>query len=239
MRDCRSLFASIFGREDLGEAIIDGLVLSFGTIAMTLVLEAFSMHTVRGVRKQRKGAELYRRGWLYNVVNHVMIGIPLYVFAAMVLCSKEPSRSQMKEWLDVTWVLATHSIQYFFAHKAFHEYPVLYRTFHRFHHRYNVYTPPSSANAVTPGEYLVAYINPFLLPLLLRPVSIYAFEMAICIISLFNLLVHTPRLEAVSKKFVPIFLVSTNNHLDHHRKLNSHYASPTFNVDSILEALLK
>ena len=137
--------------------------------------------------------------------------------------------------LQVSWVILLHALQYYAVHKAFHESSTLYQTFHRFHHRFNVHTPPSAANAVTVGEYVVAYVLPFIPPVALLPVSPESMKWAVAIASALNLLVHCPKLEQWSKRWVPFFWVSTHDHLDHHRKLNCHYASPTLNVDNILD----
>jgi hypothetical protein len=52
-----------------------------------------------------------------------------------------------------------------------------------------------------------------------------------------NIVVHTPKLEAWSERWVPFFWVSTADHLNHHRKLQVHYASPCFNIDNISRQL--
>jgi sterol desaturase/sphingolipid hydroxylase (fatty acid hydroxylase superfamily) len=77
-------------------------------------------------------------------------------------------------------------------------------------------------------------MGPFVIPLLFRPTQAVSLKIATGIISLTNLMVHTPKLETLSMKWVPEFLVSTNNHLDHHRKLRAHYASPIINMDNII-----
>lgn len=137
--------------------------------------------------------------------------------------------------IQVIFMIFFHSIQYYMIHKLFHESTTLYQLFHRFHHRFHTYIPPSSANAVTIGEYMIAYILPFVPPLLLAPIiSSKAMKYSAGIISLMNLFVHCPQIENWSKQYIPSFFVSTENHLNHHRKLNCHYASPTFNIDYIM-----
>eukprot|EP00934_Nitzschia_sp_Nitz4_P001026 Nitzschia sp. Nitz4//scaffold62_size106224//101382//102101//NITZ4_004374-RA/size106224-processed-gene-0.63-mRNA-1//-1//CDS//3329555910//1026//frame0 len=219
------------------EVAIDAVQIVVATVAFTLLMEVFSYETVSGVWKQPKGKELYWQGWTLNLFNHIVLGIPIYVFAgSWWLVPVAPSN--WKEFcFQVNYVMGLHAIQYYALHKAFHEYPTLYQWFHRFHHRYNVHTPPSAANAVTPGEYILAYVLPFVPVLLTQPISISAFKMASVIISTLNILVHTPKLEDLSKRVTPFFWVSTNNHLDHHRKLSMHYASPTYNIDNIVESI--
>jgi sterol desaturase/sphingolipid hydroxylase (fatty acid hydroxylase superfamily) len=218
----------------LVKAALDGLRLVVATVVLTVVLELFSLETVKGVWKQPGGSRLYTTAAALNLFNHFVLGIPLYVIAAVFFCSQQPVESHLEGLVQVMWVILAHSIQYYLIHKAFHESPRLYRLFHRFHHRFNTYVPPSSANAVTPGEYLLAYAIPFAVAVLLRRTHPTSLHIAACISTLTNLLVHTPKLEALSKRWVPSFLVSTNNHLDHHRKLSEHYASPIINVDNII-----
>jgi uncharacterized membrane protein YhaH (DUF805 family) len=65
--------------------------------------------------------------------------------------------------------------------------------------------------AVSPVEYLIAYMMPFVMGgLLTRPDEI-SLMIAVCIVSLSNLLVHTERLHDVR---LPWFLVSAEKHLE-------------------------
>ena len=226
---------------DFGYAAIDEHgngamnIVSF-TIALTIVLELISYETVQGVLKQPDGKSLYLKALLANLVNHVFIGIPIYVFAASVLCTTVPLTT-FQQFLAVMNVWLVHSVIYYSIHRAFHEYPRLYIRFHSFHHRFNTHVPPVSANAVTPVEYLVAYVAPFAVTLLVKRTDAWSLRFGTTIISVCNLLVHTPKLEALSEKWLPDWLVSTNDHLNHHRKLNTKYASPTFNIDYFVERL--
>ena len=52
-----------------------------------------------------------------------------------------------------------------------------------------------------------------------------------------NLSIHTPDSEAWSERNMPAWLVSTHDHLEHHRKSNIHYGAPTFNMDWAIEKL--
>ena len=228
------------GRDEVMHSFQSGLFIAiFGNLAVMLVLEVFSLETVRGVWKQPNGKDLYAKAMALNFFNHLVLGIPLYVFATLFICTKKPVTSPLEGILQVLWVVVAHDIQYYVVHKWFHENSHRYRCFHRFHHRFNTFVPPSAANAVTPGEYCLAYIIPFAIAVLLLPTHISSLNIALWIVSVANILVHTPRLEALSIQWLPSLLVSTNNHLDHHRKLQMHYASPTFNVDAILEYLTK
>merc|ERR1719335_651049 len=105
---------------------------------------------------------------------------------------------------------------------------------HRFHHRFNKYVPPSAANAVTIYEFTAAYSGPFVIGCLIFGSDRVALQVAIGLNYLLSALVHTPWMQSLSKAVFPWFLVSAHDHNEHHRLLNKHYASPTWNVDRIL-----
>jgi len=64
---------------------------------------------------------------------------------------------------------------------------------------------------------------------------IRSFQIATAMLSLCNLLVHTPPIEEFVPFQAPSWWVSTSNHQDHHRKsMKSHYSSPTFNIETLL-----
>jgi sterol desaturase/sphingolipid hydroxylase (fatty acid hydroxylase superfamily) len=232
-----------FDWDEVQSHAIGGMNLALTTFIFTVVLELCSMGTVRQVWKYPNGRELYMTSISCNLINHFFIGVPTYLVAAMYLCTKEevnddenaPKYTGLSFLMQVLFICVAHSLQYYYIHKAFHESPVLYRTFHRFHHRFNTHVPPSAANAVTMGEYALAYVMPFAIAALVGRTSLEALRIAVMLTSLLNLLVHTPRIEAWSERWTPFFWVSTSDHLNHHRNLNVHYASPLFDVDSILQ----
>ena len=216
----------------------DGTIVICFALWMTVLLEIWSIDTVRELWKQPGGKELYREAWVASIVNPFVCGLPVYILAAVVFCVED--RDGIEEtWLrslgSILCILFFHSWQYYSIHKAFHEHPRLYQRFHRFHHKFHTYTPPSAANAVTMGEYVLAYIIPFLLPLVVVETSVRSLQMATAILSVCNLLVHTPPIEDCVPFRAPSWWVSTSNHQDHHRKyIKSHYSSPTFNIETLL-----
>jgi sterol desaturase/sphingolipid hydroxylase (fatty acid hydroxylase superfamily) len=232
------LLASIadFGYAAIDEHINGAVNIVLFTVAVTVVLEIISLDTVQRVLKQPDGKSLYLKALLANFINHVFIAIPLYILAASTLCTKD-TLTPFQRFFAVLNIWLVHSVLFYSLHRAFHEYPLLYRTFHRFHHRFNTFVPPVSANSVTPGEYLFGYIIPFAVALIVRRSDVWSLRFGITSISIGNLLVHTPKLEVWSEKWLPAWIVSTNDHLDHHRKLNTKYASPTFNIDYFVEHL--
>jgi Fatty acid hydroxylase superfamily len=232
---------------------IGGVEMSMTAVIVTFMLELWSLESVRQVWKQQpNGKELYITSIIYNLVNHFILGVPTYMIAAIYFCSKNDDNEEtendltttrwVKTWMSflfqVMFILAAHSIQYYYVHKTFHESPLLYRMFHRFHHRFNTHVPPSAANAVTMGEYLLAYVLPFANVALVGRVTVPSLRCAIFITIVLNAVVHTPKLETWSERWIPFFWVSTADHLNHHRRLVVHFASPLFNIDNILSRLV-
>ncbi|EOD36603.1 hypothetical protein EMIHUDRAFT_226101 [Emiliania huxleyi CCMP1516] len=76
-------------------------------------------------------------------------------------------------------------------------------------------------------KYELAYLG------VLRPDRMSMF-LAVGVVSLNNLLIHTPKLADASARLVPWLFVSTADHLEHHRRLTSHYAAPTISIDRLL-----
>jgi len=60
---------------------------------------------------------------------------------------------------------------------------------------------------------------------------------AVGIISCNNLLIHTPWIADLSARLVPWWGVSTADHLEHHKRLTTHYAAPTISIDRLLAAV--
>lgn len=234
------------------------------TLILTVLLELWSLPTVRLLfEKQPNGRELYAKAWFWNIFNQYFLAIPLYSTVGTLLTRSgdhcDDGDENYDRWnvgniasnlSEIVWVWGIHAIGYYYVHKAFHLSPKWYK-YHKFHHRFNTHVPPSSANAVEAVEYVLAYLLPFVLALAIWSFStttkIHAHNLSIAasVIAVLNLLVHTPKLED-RYMFSPTttkssswtrWFVSTEDHLNHHRKLKCHYASPTLNVDNIVEAV--
>ena len=182
---------------------------------ITAILELWSIEYVRKLRKQQPG--LYKKAILYNILNPILIGIPLYPIAPLLFCyrcdgddddEEEINFTMIDQILQVSWIIVTHSIQYYYLHKLFHLNSKLYKHVHSFHHKFNTYTIPSSGNAVTLIEFLIAYLGPVLLSTILYPSSLQRRRMmqmhpssliiSVYILQITHLLVHTPTLETIS-----------------------------------------
>ncbi len=230
------VFASIMNAltPEVWDHIADAIELSFWTLSITVVLEVWSLDTVKKVLQQKgAGPKLYAAAIFANLRNHFVFGVPIYVIAVENFCRPEQSLGIGDEIACVATILFVQSFCFYIAHRLFHTYPSLYRH-HRFHHRFNVHVPPMAANAVSPVEYVFAYIVPFVVAMPFCKPDTTAFRISVAIVSLTNILIHTPKLAELSEKIVPEWLVTTEDHLEHHRKLNTKYAAPTFNIDYLV-----
>ena len=216
-------------------AVSGGIVLSVATVLLTFVLELASLPTVRRVLKQRDGTSLYLQAVFLNFLNHFAFGVPVYVIAVPLFCHSQQAENWTTFATRTGTIFVVHSILYYSVHKAFHSSPKLY-VYHRFHHRFNKHVPPVAANAVSAVEYLAAYVVPFAVAAALVHPHETELQCAVAVVSVCNLLIHTPRLEEWSKALGPAF-VTTHGHLEHHRRMTINYAAPTINVDWIVEQL--
>jgi sterol desaturase/sphingolipid hydroxylase (fatty acid hydroxylase superfamily) len=218
---------------------INGIKISTLTFVATLLLELWCLDTVKKVLKQPgAGMSLYTSAIFANVRNHFVFGWPIYAVAATLFCSQDDKLVEPNDRVDlylsrvasISTILVVHSLLFYTMHRAFHTHPSLY-CHHRFHHRFNVNVPPMAANAVSAVEYVMAYILPFTVAMPFVRTDVFSLKASVTIVAITNLFVHTPKLSETYSKLCPAWLVSTEDHLEHHRKLNTKYAAPTFNID--------
>ena len=181
----------------------------------------------------KKQLVFYGQAIALNLINHVGLGIPSYVIAGHWFCT-DHELQVVEQWWKILSILFLHAVMYYKIHEWMHRYPKLYKI-HRFHHRFNTYITPVAANAVTPTEYLFAYLLPFAIAMAITKPDTYSIRMALSISSFLNLIVHTPTFESFSQRFVPLWMVATHDHMEHHRKLTVKYASPTFSIDYLVQ----
>lgn len=207
-----------------------GIELSIWTFVLTIFLEYLSLDTVKKLLDQKGGPTLYKAGVMANLRNHFVIGWTMYTGSAVLFCRQDGELDIKERICCVTTILFVHSVAFYAAHRTFHTYPNLYKH-HRFHHKFNTFVPPMAANAVSTVEYIFAYILPFSVAMPFCHPDPVSLRISVATVSVTNLLIHTPGLQEMSDHFVPEWLVSTSDHLEHHRKLNTKYAAPTFNID--------
>lgn len=212
----------------------DGMIMTLFTLALTAVLELTALDQVKGILKRKGGSSLYLQGLCANVLNNYVFGPPLYELVSnrwMSTPVSMPHRAAL-----VLGILVGHSIFYYSAHRMMHTRPMYWA--HRFHHKFNVYVTPSTANAVSPTEYAIAYMLPFIIGAkVLQPDRMSMF-LGVGVVSVTNLLIHTPVLADASAKYLPWIFCSTADHLEHHKRLTTHYGAPTFSTDRLLAAVV-
>jgi len=226
----------------------EGLRLMTYLVAITILLELLSFRTARALYK--KNQTLYMQAWMFNFVNHYVLAIPGYIMLRLWLV-QDDDKATSEDVVVTTTVAATaatsikilqilwqvlritivHSLGFYQVHKTFHSHPQLYK-YHKFHHSFNTLVPPVSAAAVSPVEYMTAYLFPFLLAVLLFPsIQARAFSVSVLFMGFFNVVMHCPPLEHYYDAFAPDWIVGTGDHLEHHKRLQCHYAAPTLDID--------
>ena len=210
----------------------DGLKIGCYTILMTLGLEIFSWSSVKNlIYSSKENQKLYQQAIVANIVNILGLGPSLYYLSKIYFVSSQPLLPY-ERLITLGNLLIIQSIGYYLAHRAMHT-KMLYFS-HKFHHQFNKIVIPMTANAVSIYEFFLAYMIPIISGIYLCHPDDLTIQIATYIISMFNLIIHTPFLEAMSAKYYPKFLVSTANHLEHHRVQRTKYAAPLINWDHIL-----
>lgn len=129
-------------------------------------------------------------------------------------------------------ILLIQNIGYYIVHRSFHEIPSLYK-YHKFHHKFDKVLVPSLGNAVSVEEYMMAYLFPFILGSYLTNPSELTFVVPILITVVLNMMIHCQELNNL---IYPYFVVSPQNHFEHHQVRNKHYAAPLINIDSFVKS---
>ena len=210
--------------------------MALATILLTAVLDVISLRTVRDLlTKQTNGRRIYFEGVAYNLVNHFLLGLPMYVITALVLCDNRRSGYETAfSWTSAARILIIimlHSFGYYHIHRKFHTSPHFFK-YHAFHHRYKEFIPPSASNAVSQVEYLVAYLLPFSTGAALTRPTTLELQTAVNIVSILSLLDHMPVMEKLGD-YVEPFFVTARSHSLHHKQVTRNYAAPTWNLDWI------
>lgn len=229
-------------RSALGRHFHDSFWLFSGLVVLVAVLELLSLDTARALHQKNK--QLYIKAWLLNFTNLFLLGMPAHALTNLWLTQDflpvEDHQHGLTKIVKIGWqvvqITCIHSLVFHQVHKTFHSHPKLYR-WHKFHHLFNTHVPPVSASAVSPVEYMCAYLSPFLISIIVVPTIICptALTTAVIFIGTANVVMHTPRLEAYYDTIIPAWMVGTGDHLEHHKRLNCHYSAPTLDMDYISE----
>jgi sterol desaturase/sphingolipid hydroxylase (fatty acid hydroxylase superfamily) len=213
----------------MSSSVVRGFLVAGLAVILTAALEMASLPHVQKLLATKDGPELYRSAILTNIFNNLVIGPLVYHFTITYIC-QEASLTTLERIRCVIGIVVVEGILYYSLHKAFHEIKGLY-WIHRYHHKFNTAVVPSSANAVSVAEYVSAYMIPIVSGVVLMQADEVSAVLAAAIIAVTNLLIHTPSLS--NRKYFWM-LVSTQDHLEHHRKNKSNYGAPVIHMDRIL-----
>ena len=213
------------------DSLVEGFILMTSLVVLTAALEYGSMEEVKKLRSRQDGKSLYNSAILMNLTNNFLIAAPTYSYTSDYVCSPGP-HTFGRQCVSVGGIIVVQGLLFYAAHMAFHKVPGLFSLIHGYHHKFNTVVLPSTANAVTTLEFVLAYATPIVTAVAVTGADLASTAMALVLIAVANLLVHTPFLEQRYK--LPWFLVSTDDHLSHHRHIQQDYASPLISIDRIL-----
>ena len=169
--------------------------------------------------------DLYKEAWSAILINLLFLGP--FVF------HKVEKHALPKKFIvnivDTVSLVIVHSGLYSLIHRCMHK-VVAFRPIHRFHHRFKNIVIPSSANAVSASEFMIAYMLPFVIGCKILSPSKTALVLSASIVSMFNLFVHSKNLK--NKPWIPGF-VKPADHFDHHLKKTEHYSAPTISWERL------
>lgn len=174
-----------------------GFFIGFITLSKIIVLDLCCS-------KKNICPHLYFIAFLYNVFYLLIISPILYYYNVKYFCNHYVYQIKY-QIIIIIKILFTQSILYFYIHKLMHT-PILYNI-HKFHHKFNKYVIPMSANAVSIYEFLLAYIFPFIIASFLFTPDLISLNISIFIVSTCNIIIHTPLFLKLSY-YYPRFLVS-------------------------------
>ncbi len=209
---------------------ISGLHLGSYTYLFSNILD-YTLNKEDTMSILKQNPQLYVASTIANFKNLIGLSPLYYIFADNLILHDKSVHFQLFKLLGM---LLTHNITFYLIHKCFHDYKSLYHI-HKFHHKF-VKPVPSNGNAVSMTEYNIAYVLPFIIGAILTKPNELTFKLAIGIISFLNSLVHSGKLKHLR---YPSLFVTPSDHLTHHEKLDTKYASPILNIDNIVNRVNK
>ena len=193
--------------QTMSPELITGFQVATLTLTLTFLLElSCSIPEVFQLRSDPKGKRLYRACITANLVNNLLIGPPTYALATNYFVSRSgvpgEEYSAARSIASALGLIVAHALGYHYAHRQMHE-PSMYWA-HKFHHAFAKHVTPSSANAVSVVEYVYAYMLPFVVGCAVCAPDERALLAAVAVVSVNNLLIHTPRLEVINQSIQSI-----------------------------------
>lgn len=178
--------------------------------------------------------DLYNQAYNSLLINMILISPIIYSCVDFFLLDHN------KIWYIIQFdkigiILIIENIGYYLVHRSFHEIKSLYK-YHSFHHQFDKILVPSLGNAVSKEEYILAYLIPFVIGAGLTNPNEISFVIPLLIIATLNMMIHCSELNNIK---YPFFLVSPENHFEHHQVRTKHYAAPLINIDSIIKSKYK
>lgn len=200
-----------------------GFYIGLFSLLIIIILDILSYNYIKHVN-----VYLYMKALLFNIFHLLILSPVLYTFTSKYLCSVETQQFGV-QCIKCFCILYTQSVLYYYIHILMHK-PDIYSFIHKFHHQFNTFVVPISANAVTIQEYLLAYMFPIIISAYIFSPDYITLNISILFISLSNILIHTPIFRYISM-IIPDFLVNTDKHMTHHKMNNKHYSAPIINWD--------
>jgi sterol desaturase/sphingolipid hydroxylase (fatty acid hydroxylase superfamily) len=222
---------------NLPSSLWRGIIAASLAVLLTVALEATCTLQVRMLCATPTGKNLYYSALCRNIWNNILLGPLTYHLAIAYVCTEsKPGNAIVERSCAVLGIILVEGGMYYVLHKAFHEYRSLY-WIHRYHHKFHHIVLPSSANAVSTAEYVIAYMMPLVLGVHLTGADEISTFLGSAIVAIANLLIHTPSLEGNRESNLFWALVSTHDHLEHHRTSTSDYAAPVLHIDRIRKSI--
>lgn len=215
----------------LFSGFIEGIYISVFTLLATFILEILSIEYIFVLLRKNNGKNLYFKSICMNLINNLILSTISYAFFTYFF-SNNNSISLLKILVETLCILSIQSILYFLIHILMHTETLYF--IHSFHHMYSDIVLPVSANSVSIYEFILAYMMPFILSIVTLNPHRLSLKLSIGIVSISNLIIHTPWLSDQSK-LLPDFLVKTSDHIDHHKKFKIKFAAPILNLDYFIK----
>lgn len=174
----------------------------------------------------KKKKDLWKDAWKSIQIN--LLGITPFAYLFLNLFPFFLSDKEFKfEFLKCLGLIFIQNGMYYMIHYIMHQY--LY-CIHQFHHQFQSVLIPSIAFAVSPYEFLLAYLLPFFIGcIFLQPTEV-TFLSSVFFISFLNFIIHTSKWKEI--KWIPYF-VSPKDHVEHHEKRTVYYSAPFLSFDKI------
>jgi sterol desaturase/sphingolipid hydroxylase (fatty acid hydroxylase superfamily) len=212
--------------------LLEGLLFSSLALILMLIFEfGISHRDVQRFRKRDGGKELHAAGMRATIINHMVLGPVAYDLTLRHCCTRRGLTIMQQARCVVVFLLIENSL-YYVAHYMMHTRKLYWM--HRFHHKFNSIVLPSSASAVSTAEFAIAYMLPFYIGAWGASCDKASALMAASLVTVFNLIIHTPVLDENFTGSYPWIFVSPGDHLAHHRQLSGNYSAPIFHFERII-----